>query len=119
MKKSIFILAGLLFSFSVLGQVKTNTNDLIGYWRPSEESTQLFFWKDSTGKLQMQDISGSDGEPLDLVSMKVSKDSIFAKTVFTQNNWVVESTITLVDKTTLKRVVSGKIPGIIIYKKIK
>ena len=51
--------------------------------------------------------------------MKVSKDSIFAKTVFTQNNWVVESTITLVDKTTLKRVVSGKIPGIIIYKKIK
>jgi hypothetical protein len=119
MKKVFFIIGILLISLNVFAQSKINTSDLIGYWQPSEESTQLFFWKDTKGVLQVQDISGTSGDPLDVMSFEIYKDSVFVKTIFVKNNWIVESTITLLDKTTLKRVVSGKIPGIIIYKKIK
>jgi len=119
MKKVFFIIGILLVSLNVFAQSKLNENDLIGYWQPIEESTQLFFWKDTKGVLQVQDISGTSGDPLDVMSFEIYKDSVFIKTIFVETDWIVESTVTLLDKKTLKRVVSGKIPGIIIYKKIK
>jgi hypothetical protein len=58
MKKVFFITLAALFSLNLFSQglnfkQKINTDDLIGYWRPNEESSQLFFWKDINGKLQV------------------------------------------------------------------
>ena len=43
-------------STSAFCQSKINTDDLIGYWKPDSASTQLFFWKDVNGELQVQEI---------------------------------------------------------------
>ena len=66
MKKVFLIIAIALFSLNTFAQQKINVDDLIGYWKPNEESSQLFFWKDTKGELQVQEICGSSGEPIDL-----------------------------------------------------
>jgi hypothetical protein len=122
MKKVFLIIAIALVSLNINAQVgveKLNTDDLIGYWKPDQESAQLFFWKDSLGRLQSQEISGTDGEPIDLITLIVEKDYVFIRTVFIPNNWVTENTYTFINKTTLKCIVTGDGNGIIIYTKIK
>ena len=118
--KKLLLGALLLLSMTTIAQV--NTKDLIGYWTPDQESTQLFFWKDVTGKLQVQEISGTSGEPLDNITFRVDKNSVYLKTIFTPNSWVTENVFTFVDKNTLKCVITGEnLEGetIITYKKIK
>jgi len=118
MKKVFLIAAFLAFVFNAQSQ-KINVNDLIGYWSPDQESTQLFFWKDVDGKLQMQDICGSTGEPVKLMEFIVNENSVYIKEIFVKNNWITESTFTFINKKTLKRVVSGSGNTTITYTKIK
>ena len=122
MKKVLFIIVVTLFSLNVNAQStneKLNTDDLIGYWKPDQESAQLFFWKDSLGRLQTQEINESNGEPIDLITLKVEKDFVFIRTIYTPNNWVTENVYTFINKTTLKCIVTGDGNGTLIYTKIK
>ena len=124
MKKSIFIIAITLFSLNVFSQelnfkVKINSNNLIGYWKPNEQATQLFFWKDTKGNLQMQEICQTSGDELDLITLKVEKDKVFAVTTFAPKNYTVESTYYFLDNNTLVCVVEGEEGGILIYKRVK
>ena len=119
MKKVFFIATSLFFSLSVLSQKKLNTDELIGYWQPSEESTQLFFWKDVNGFLQVQEISGTSGRPIHVNSLNVRQDSVLVKETFLYNNWKTENVYTLVDKKTLSCVVTGDSNCTLIYNKIK
>ena len=118
--KKVFLIIGIaLFSLSVSAQQKINTDDLIGYWKADQESAQLFFWKDINGKLQSQEISGTSGEPIDLITLQIKKNYVFIRTVFVPNNWVTENTYTFINKTTLKCIVTGDGNGTLIYTKIK
>jgi hypothetical protein len=118
--KKVFLIIGIaLSSFNVFSQQEINTDDLIGYWKPDQESAQLFFWKDSLGRLQSQEISGTDGEPIDLITLRVEKDYIFIRTIYVPNNWVTENIYTFINKTTLRCVVTGDGNGTLIYTKIK
>jgi hypothetical protein len=119
MKKVFLIIAITLFSLNVFSQEKINTNDLIGYWQPDQESAELFFWKDVNGNLQTQEISSSSGLPIDLITLKINNNSVFIRTIFIPNNWVTENTYTFIDKNTLKCIVTGNGNGTIIYKKVK
>ncbi len=119
MKKVFLAFVILIFSSSVFSQTKINTNDLIGYWEPDQESSQLFFWKNLNGDLQIQDICGSTGEPLQLIEFKINQNNIFVKEVSIENKWVTTSSFTIINKTTLQRVVEGDINVIITYTKIK
>lgn len=119
MKKAFFIIVALLFFLTINAQEKINTNDLIGYWKPDQESSQLFFWKDSFGVLQVQEICGSTGEPLDLITLRVEKNFVFVKTISIPNNWIAENIYTFINKNTLKCVVTGSGRGTLIYNKIK
>ena len=119
MKKVFLIIAITLFSLSTFSQEKINTNYLIGYWEPDQESAQLFFWKDADGKLQVQEISGTSGEPIDIITLKIENNSVFIKTIFIPNKWIVSSVYTFIDKQTLKCEVTGDAEATIIYKKKK
>ena len=122
MKKVFLIIMVALFSLNVNAQIaeeKLNTDDLIGYWKPDQESAQLFFWKDSLGRLQSQEISGTSGDPIDLITLRVEKDYVFIRTIYVPNNWVTENIYTFINKTTLKCVVTGDGNGTLIYTKIK
>ena len=119
MKNVFLTFVILIFSLSVFSQTKINTDDLIGYWEPDQESSQLFFWKNSTGDLQMQDICGSTGEPLQLIEFKINQTTIFVKEVSIENKWITTSSFTIINKKTLQRVVEGDINVIITYTKIK
>jgi len=122
MKKAFLIIAVALFSLNVNAQVgkeKINTEDLIGYWKPDQECTELFFWKDSLGRLQTQSISSTSGRSVDVITLRVEKDYIFIRTIFIPNNWVTENTYTFIDKNTLKCVITGDGNGTIVYTKIK
>jgi len=119
MKKLILIVTFLMFNSTIFSQQKINVNDLIGYWQPDEESTQLFFWKDVNNKLQVQEISGTSGLPLRIITLKVRYNSIFIKQIFLRNNWVTENVYTFIDKKTLRCVVSGDSAGVLIYTKTK
>jgi hypothetical protein len=124
MKKVFLIIAITLFSLSTFSQglileKKINTNNLIGYWEPDQESAQLFFWKDADGRLQVQEISGTSGEPIDIITLKIEGNSVFIKTIFIPNKWIVSSVYTFIDKQTLKCEVTGDAEATIIYKKKK
>jgi len=124
MKNFLFIVLISLFSLNVFSQglnfkQKINVDDLIGYWQSEEESTQLFFWKDVNGKVQIQDICGSTGEPLTLIEFKINENSLYVKEVFVENNWITESIFTFIDKKTLKRIITGSGNGTVIYTKTK
>ena len=106
-------------STSAFCQSKINTDDLIGYWKPDSASTQLFFWKDVNGELQVQEISTTSGSPLDLLSLEVNSDSIIVKTIFLESNWVTESTYTFIDSNTLECIITGDGTGTVVYKKVK
>ena len=124
MKKVFLIIAITLFSLNSFSQglileKKINTNNLIGYWEPDQESAQLFFWKDTDGRLQVQEISGTSGEPIDIITLKIEGNSVFIKTIFIPNKWIVSSVYTFIDKQTLKCEVTGDAETTIIYKKKK
>jgi len=104
---------------TAFGQNKINTDDLIGYWKPDIESAQVFFWKDINGKLQLQEISGSSGEPIDIISLRIKEDSIFAKTIFIPNHWITVGNFTFADKNTLICKITGDGEGTITYTKMK
>jgi hypothetical protein len=119
MKKLLLIVTFLMFNSTIFSQQKINVNDLIGYWQPDQESTQLFFWKDTNGKLQVQELSGTSGLPLTIIELKVRRNSVFIKQIFLRNNCITESVYTFIDKKTLRCVVSGDSAGVLIYTKTK
>ena len=115
--KKLILGALLLLSMTSFAQLKVN--DLIGYWSSEEESTQLFFWKDVNGKMQVQDISAISGTPLDVLLFRIDKNSVYLKTIFLKNDWITERVFTLIDKKTLECKVTGDAEATIIYKKVK
>lgn len=117
--RNLFLVLTLVFSSFIFGQTKIKTNDLIGYWKPDIETTQLFFWKDTKGNLQMQEISGTSGKPLDLITLRVDTNSIFVKTTFAPNDFTTENTFLLKDENTLICIISDDDNTAIVYKKIK
>jgi hypothetical protein len=119
--KNLLLVIAFVFGIktTVYCQNKINTDDLIGYWKPDEESSQLFFWKDIEGNLQVQEICGSTGEPIDLISLKINDDAVIARTIFIPNHWVVESKYTFNNKNSLVCQITGGIETTIIYTKVK
>ena len=119
--KNLILVIAFVFGIqtTVFSQNKINTDDLIGYWRPDEESSQLFFWKDCDGKLQIQEICGSTGKSIDLISLKINDDAVIARTIFIPNHWVTEGRYTFKDKNTLLCQITGDGEATIIYTKVK
>jgi len=117
MKKVFLIIAITLFSLSTFSQEKINTNDLIGYWEPDQESAHLFFWKSNDQILHVKEISGTSGKTIDIITLKVNHSSIFIKTIFVPNKWVVECVYTFINDNTLKCELTGDAIATIIYKK--
>jgi hypothetical protein len=97
-----------------------NADNLIGYWRClDEEATELFFWKDIDCKLQVQEVSSTSGQPLDLVTFRIDEDCIFMRTFFTPTNYASECVFTFIDKKTLKCELIGEVDSPLIYTKVK
>jgi len=124
MKNFLFIVLISLFSLNVFSQglnfkQKINVDDLIGYWKPSEESSQLFFWKDVNGKLQVQEICETTGEPVDLIRLRIDEDSVLMDTIFKPNEWVIRSVFIFTSPTELVRSITGDTEAIVHYTKIK
>jgi hypothetical protein len=121
MKKVILVFV-LVFGIknTVFCQNCINTDDLIGYWRCLDlEATELFFWKDVTGKLQVQELSSTTGEPLDVITFRMDEDAIFMRTFFTPTNFASECIYTSIDNKTLKCELIGEVDAPLIYKKVK
>ena len=119
MKKLLLVSVFMLLTFNIFSQVKINTDDLIGYWMPDEESTQLFFWRDVNGVLQTQEISGTNGEPLVTRDFRINEESVMIKTLFITTNWTTINYFTFADKDTLKCVTTGSGNGTIYYRRAK
>ena len=121
MRKVILVFV-LVFGIqnTVLCQNSINTNNLIGYWRClDEEETELFFWKDVNGKLQAQQISSLSGQPLDVITVRIDKNSTFLRTFFMPQSYAAEAVFTFIDKKKLKCVVRGEEEGVVVYTKVK
>lgn len=117
---SVAVLALAFVVFNLTNTKKIDTNNLIGYWKPNEESSQLFFWKDTNGKIQVQEISGTDGEPIDVINFKIYDNYFLVKTIFKPNNWIANSEYTFVNDTTLSCIVENSEGAArLIYTKIK
>jgi len=121
MRKVILVFV-LVFGIqnTVLCQNFINTNNLIGYWRClDEDATELFFWKDVNGKLQAQQISSLSGQPLDVITLRIDKNSIFLRTFFMPQSYAAESVFTFIDKKTLKCAIRAESEGVLLYTKVK
>ena len=124
MKKVFLVTVIALFSLNTFAQPplpeeKLNTDDLIGYWQANVESSQLFFWKDVNGKLQVQEICGSTGAPIDLIRLKVGDYSLTIDTIFKPSEWVTKSKYYFTEPGTLICLVTGDTNATIFYTKIK
>jgi len=127
MKKVLLIITVLILSvFTLSSFIKKNQDRkikekyLIGYWTPDIESSQLFFWKDRHGKMQVQEIADGEGIPLEVLDFKINKTNVFIKTFFKNNNWTAESVYTLIDDNTLKCTgINNEGNFTIIYTKVK
>jgi hypothetical protein len=114
------VLVSVFVIFNLTSTKKINTNNLIGYWKPNEESSQLFFWEDNNGNIQVQEISGTSGEPIDIINFKIYDDYFLVKTIFKPNNWVASSKYTFVNDTVLNCIVNhSKGTTKLIYTKTK
>jgi len=119
MKKVILIIVFLAFGLSASAQEKINIDNLIGYWKPSEESSQLFFWKDINGQLQVQEICETTGQPVDLIRLKINENNLIMDTIFKPNEWVIRSVFIFTSATELTRSITGDAEATIYYTKIK
>ena len=119
--KNLFLFLVCVFGTSTIafGQQSINTDELIGYWRPDQKAGQLFFWKDVNGVLQVQEISGTDGEPFIVRDFRINEESIYVKLLLPATNYNTKNYFTLIDKKTLKCEVTGDWTGTLIYSKIK
>jgi len=120
--KNIFLILVAVFGIqtTVFCQDKICTDDLIGYWRCLDTSaTELFFWKDVNGKLQVQEVSSVSGEPLDLITFRVDENAVFIRTFFEPKNFVTECTFTFLDERTLNCEVIGDSKTTLVYSKLK
>jgi len=119
MKKVFLIIVFTLFSFNIKAQEKINIDNLIGYWKPNEESSKLFFWKDINGKLQVQEICETTGQAIDLIRLKVNEYELIIDTIFKPNNWVIRSVFISEKSEQLTCYISGDTEAKIYYTKIK
>lgn len=121
MRKIILVLVFVFgINNTVFCQNCINTDDLIGYWRClDEEATELFFWKDVNGTLQVQELSSTSGQPLDVITFRMDEDAIFMRTFFTPNDFASECFYTAIDNKTLKCEVIGEVDALLIYTKVK
>ena len=119
--KNLLLVIAFVFGIktTVYCQNKINTDDLIGYWKPDEESSQLFFWKDVNGDLQVQIISGTLGEPFETKGFKVKETFIDIIISMSEPKYSTKNHFTLINDTTLKCEVTGDWTGTLIYSKIK
>jgi len=118
MKNCLLIIVALLFSLNVNAQEKINTNDLIGYWEPNRHSSQLVFWKDVKGNLQVIEFSTGNGAAFDSKIVKLDK-TLVIDTYFEEMNYHSTSEYSFIDKDTLKCTVTGEIEATVIYTRIK
>lgn len=124
MKKVFLISAAVLaltfVIFNLTNTKKIDTDNLIGYWKPNEESSQLFFWENNNGNIQVQEISGTSGDPIDVIDFKIYDDYFLIKTIFKPNNWIANSEYTFINDTTLSCIVKNSKGNVeLIYTKIK
>ena len=97
-----------------------NTDDLIGYWRCLDvEATELFFWKDVDGKLKVQEVSSTSGQPLDIITFRMDEDAILMRTFFEPTSFASECMYTSIDNKTLKCELIGEVEPPLIYTKVK
>jgi len=122
MKKVFFIIVIALFSLNINAQKDLNTDELIGWWMPDQDSAQLFFWKDVKGNLQVQQISNVSGSPLVLRDFRVNLESVFIKSTLPETNYTTLNYFVFIDKLNLEcesTDVSTKVTKKITYSKIK
>jgi hypothetical protein len=119
MKKLILVFV-LVLQNTVFCQNCINSENLIGYWRCLDvEATELFFWKDIDGKLQVQEVSSTTGQPLDIITFRMDEEVIFMRTFFEPTSFASECVYTAIDNKTLKCELIGEVYAPLIYTKVK
>lgn len=118
MKKLLLMIAIFALVTSVNAQSTINTDNLIGYWEPNRHSSQLVFWKDVKGNLQIIEFSTGNGVALDSKVVKLG-NTLVVETYFEEMNYHSASEYSFIDKDTLKCTVTGEIEATVIYTKIK
>jgi hypothetical protein len=80
---------------------KIGPNKLIGYWSPDVESSRLFFWKDVNGNLQIQEISCTSGDTINVIAFEITENKLFIRTIFKPLKWEVLSKFEMINDSTL------------------
>ena len=120
MRKVILVLVFVFgISTNSFCQEKINIDDLIGYWIDDNKSTHLFFWKDINGDLKTQEISATTGKPIDLILSSTSCNVFFTPGSKSNDIDMKLIVFSVINKNTLKCVITGDAEDTIYYTKIK
>jgi hypothetical protein len=118
MKRTILILFVTLSSLSTV-IAQTTKKDFVGHWASNGTSTQCVIFLDKYDKLQYVEWDKSDGQDLEVLSLRYEKNTLFVRTRFKENNWIVTSELTLIDEFNMKAKIVGDANTTIQYKKLK
>ena len=81
--KNVFLSLGIFIlsvtSFTCYSQETIEADDLIGWWMSEKEYCDVFFWRNASGELQVQQISNTNGWPYVLSEFEIEEYDVFIK----------------------------------------
>lgn len=116
--RNLFIITALALSLFSNAQ-KMSKEFLKGEWTSNGEATEVLFSFTDKKEFVIQEVSSTSGIPLEVVSYQITKDSIYIKTYFEQNNFEAITKFVIVDNNTMVANIVSEYPGQVIYKRLK
>jgi hypothetical protein len=116
--RNLFIITTLALSLFTNAQ-KMSKEFLKGEWTSKGEATEILFSFTEGTTFNIQEVSSSSGIPLKVLSYQFTKDNLYIKTSFEQNNYQAISKFTIIDSNTMVADIVSKYPSQVIYKRAK
>jgi len=118
MRKAVLFLFLTLFSLST-AVAQTSKIDFIGHWTTGGSSTECVIWVDKYDNFQYVEWDSDGGQGLEVLSLRYENNTLFVRTRFKENNWVVTTELTLIDEYNMEGKIVGDANTTIKYKKLK
>jgi len=116
--RNLFIITALALSLFSNAQ-KMSKEFLKGEWTSNGEATEVLFSISILKEFNIQEVSSSSGIPLKVVSYQFTKDNLYIKTTFEQNNYQAISKFTIIDNNTMVVDIVSNHSSQVIYKRLK
>ena len=117
--KNVFLLLGLLLTFSFTNAQKMSNKFLEGQWTSNGKATEIWFNVSDNNELRIIEVSSYDGDPLTVLEHKIVGNAFYYKTVFEELKFESVATFTIINKDTMALDITSDYPAVVLYRRVK